>query len=375
VAGDLAPGREFRDPPPGQPIPVLASRRLLEVYNKTIAPAWNLRRLPPGLDLVGLQIPVQVGFSIIPLKTEDRVVDARLALAGLSDRVPLYSLAIPVETVRRLHQEYGKADPGYSSVVLETRRPDDVPGVAEAVRRMGFAVDEGERAIAERVGLAITVTAGALALLALLMTALAALAIAQSLSASVRSRTRDIAILEAVGATAGDVRALVLAEAALVGLAGGVLGVLVAWLAARGADAAALRFLPDFPFRPETFFTFPPWLFALGVGGVLVFLADILAGAVAYQDQWVDRWVFPAWLVSAHEGIRAGATITLLASTAAMLFVELRSPRWSLPRLLYVLGIAAMVTLALRPRSLFLFLVIWTSQHWILATGDRKSVV
>jgi hypothetical protein len=278
VAGDLGPGRGFRDPPPGQPIPVLASRRLLEVYNKTIAPAWNLRRLPAGLDLVGIQIPVQVGFSIIPLKTEDKVYDARLALAGLSDRVPLYSLAVPVETVRRLHAEYGKADTGYSSVVLETGRPDDVPGVAEAVRRMGFAVDEGERAIAERVGLAITVTAGALALLALLMTALAALAIAQSLSASVRGRTRDIAILQAVGATAGDVRALVLAEAALVGLAGGALGVLVAWATARGADAAALRFLPDFPFRPETFFTFPPWLFALGVG---VSAAAAVLGALA----------------------------------------------------------------------------------------------
>ena len=110
-------------------------------------------------------------------------------------------------------------------------------------------------------------------------------------------------------------------------------------------------------------------LFALGVGGVLVFAADILAGAVAYQDQWVDRWVFPAWLVAAQDGIRTGATLILLAATAAMLLVELRSPNRSLPRLLYVLGIAAMVAFALRPRSLFLFLVIWTSQHWILATG------
>ena len=58
-------------------------------------------------------------------------------------------------------------------------------------------------------------------------------------------------------------------------------------------------------------------LFALGVGGVLVFVADILAGAVAYQDQWVDRWVFPAWLVSSQEGIRWGATVVLLATTAA----------------------------------------------------------
>ena len=278
VAADLAPGRKFDDPPAGDAIPVLASRRLLEVYNKTIAPAWNLRRLPPGLDLMGLQIPVQVGFSIIPQKTEDRVYDARLALAGLSDRVPLYSLAVPVETVRRLHKEYGKADAGYSSVVLEVARPDDVPDVAAAVRRMGFAVDEGERAMAERVGLAITVTAGALALLALLMTALAALAIAQSLSASVRGRTRDIAILQSLGATAGDVRALVLAEAGLVGLAGGVVGVGIAWLSARGVDAAALRLLPDFPFRPTTFFLFPPWIFALGVG---VSAAAALLGALA----------------------------------------------------------------------------------------------
>ena len=110
-------------------------------------------------------------------------------------------------------------------------------------------------------------------------------------------------------------------------------------------------------------------LFALGVGGVLVFLADILAGAVAYQDLWVDRWLVPAWLVSAQDGIRGGATLVLLAATGAMLFTEARAPRRSLPRVLYVLGVAAMVAVALRPRGLFLFLVIWTSQHWILATG------
>ncbi len=68
-------------------------------------------------------------------------------------------------------------------------------------------------------------------------------------------------------------------------------------------------------------------------------------------------------------GSAQGATLVLLAVTAAMLFAEARAPRRSLPRVLYVLGIAAMVAIALRPRSLFLFLVIWNSQHWILATG------
>src|SRR5262245_9032567 len=108
--------------------------------------------------------------------------------------------------------------------------------------------------------------------------------------------------------------------------------------------------------------------FALTAGGVIVFVADILAGAVAYQDQWVDRW-FPAWIVSAENGIRGGALLALLTITAIVLFAELRTPQWSLPRVLYIIGLAVMVGLALRPRSLFLFLVIWTSQHWILATG------
>src|SRR6185369_8984633 len=110
-------------------------------------------------------------------------------------------------------------------------------------------------------------------------------------------------------------------------------------------------------------------MFALGVGGALVFLADILAGSVAYQDLWIDRWLIPAWLASNQGGIRVAAMLAVLVATAVMLVAEARAPRRSLPRVLYVLGLAAMVTIALRPRSLFLYLVIWTSQHWILATG------
>jgi putative ABC transport system permease protein len=278
VEADLAPGAAWADPGSAGPIPIVLSRRLLEVYNRTIAPAWNVRRLPPGPALVGLELPVRVGFSIVPQKTEDRVYDARLALAGLSDRVPLYAIAMPVEVVERLHREYGKADQGYGSVALLARRPDDVPAVAAAVRRMGLAVDEGERATSERVGAAVAVTTGALALLALVMCALAALAIAQSLLASVRARVRDIAVLEAVGAAPADVRALLVTEAALTGLGGGVAGTALARAAAIAADALARRLLPDLPFRPETLFAFPPWLFAAGCG--VAALAAVL-GALA----------------------------------------------------------------------------------------------
>jgi hypothetical protein len=110
-------------------------------------------------------------------------------------------------------------------------------------------------------------------------------------------------------------------------------------------------------------------LFALSVGGLLVFIADLLAGTVAYHDQWIDRWFVSTWIVSAQDGIRTVATLALVIVTAVTLFAEMRASRPSLPRVLYIVGIAFMVGVALRPRSLFLFLVLWTSQHWILATG------
>jgi putative ABC transport system permease protein len=282
LAADLAAGASFEDGGEAAPIPIALSRRLIEVYNRTIAPAWNVRRLPPGPALVGIQVPVRVGWSIVPQKTEDRVYETRLLLAGLSDRVPLYAAALPLEAVRRLHREFARRDAGYTGVALLARRPDDVPALAAAVRRMGFAVDEGERATAERVGTAVAVTTGALALLALLMCALAALAIAQSLLASVRARAKEIAVLEAVGAAPADVRALLVVEAALTGLAGGCVGTAIARAVALLADAATRRGLPDFPFKPDSVFAFPPWLYALGVGvAVLAATLGALAPAAA----------------------------------------------------------------------------------------------
>jgi putative ABC transport system permease protein len=278
VASDVGAGRRFADPGPGGgPIPVLLSRRLLEVYDKTIAPAWNLPRLPPGVSLLGLEAPVRIGLSIVPGKQEQRVYPARIRLVGLSDRVPMYLMAIPLETARRLHAEYGK-EGGYTQVTLSARRPDDVPAVAAAVRRMGFNVDENERAAAERVGAVVAVTTGALVFLAVVMCLLAALAIARSLSASVRGRAREIAVLQALGATPSDVHRVVLLEGAMVGLAGGVAGTLLAVGLSLLADRVALRLLPEFPFRPDTFFALPAWLLLLGL---LVPVAGAVLGALA----------------------------------------------------------------------------------------------
>ncbi len=115
-------------------------------------------------------------------------------------------------------------------------------------------------------------------------------------------------------------------------------------------------------------------IFALVVGGALIFLADLLAGAVAYPDLWINRWLIPAWVGANQGAIREAAMFVLVIATAFMLIAEARAPHRSLPRVLYILGLAAMVAIALRPRSLFLFVAIWTAQHWILAMGLASQI-
>jgi putative ABC transport system permease protein len=277
VAADTRHGIPFEDPTGDGPIPVILSRRLLEIYDKTVAPTWGVPGLPPGFDPVGVELPVRVGLSIIPGKSERRVLEARVKLAGLSDRAPLYAMVVPLATVRRLHALYHRSDPGYGQVTLQAARPDDAPAIASAVRRMGFGVDTSERSAAERVGTVVVVTTGALAGLALLMSALAALAIARSRAASVVARSRDIALLQALGATSGDVRAVVLLEALWLGLAGGLAGTAAGFVAGLVCDLTWKRLLPDFPYRPETLFHFPGWLF---VGAVVMATGSAILGAL-----------------------------------------------------------------------------------------------
>jgi hypothetical protein len=92
-------------------------------------------------------------------------------------------------------------------------------------------------------------------------------------------------------------------------------------------------------------------LYALVVGGALVILAEVVAGTVYFIEVWVDPWLDPAWVASAAGTLRVLGTGIAAAATLALLVVEVRSPRRSLPRVSYMLGLAAMVIVAFHART------------------------
>src|SRR6267378_4503183 len=231
----------FEDRGESQPVPVVVNRRLLELYNKVFAPQRNLPRLTDSM---------QVG--------------------GFSERATLAGVSMPLAAIRRINRKYGADADTYSSALVRAQSADDVGEVAAGVRKLGLEIDDAERRYAVQIGAAVELVTLALSLLAALITLLAAVNTMQAFYASVRERTREIGVLRAVGATRGDVAAVVLAEAAATGLAGGVLGVILARLAGALLDQIARTGLPDFPFKPTTFFSFHPGHLVLGVGVALL---------------------------------------------------------------------------------------------------------
>jgi hypothetical protein len=109
--------------------------------------------------------------------------------------------------------------------------------------------------------------------------------------------------------------------------------------------------------------------FSLVVGGGFVVVAEALAGSIAFQDRWIDPLLGAGGADAFARTLRDGGIVFVVILTALMLRVELRSQRPSLPRVAYVLGISAMVLFAFLARDPFLFIVLWSVQHWSAAMG------
>ncbi len=274
VRADVAMG-EFKDPGAGKPIPCLVSTRLVEIYNKTFAPARNLPQLSPEL-LVGFVFPVEFNRSFVAATAPGPVTSTQLQIVGVSSRALLAGVTIPLEVAQRLNRDAEADAETFTAVTLAAQDPSATPRILDDVKQMGLNVDDQERRLAENAGAAVALTTSALALLSVLICLLAGINIAHALSAAVRARAKEIGVMQAVGAARSDVRNLVLAEAAVIGAGGGLAGTLVAVLVSLGVDRLSASYLPPFPFKPDTYFAFPPAVLA---GGALVGLFAALAGA------------------------------------------------------------------------------------------------
>lgn len=106
----------------------------------------------------------------------------------------------------------------------------------------------------------------------------AALGITNTMVMSIYERTREIGIIKVIGASFADVRALFLAEASLIGLIGGAVGLVLSYVASGIINKISIGFLQSgmMGSMPENISIIPFWLAAFAVG--FAFLIGLVSG-------------------------------------------------------------------------------------------------
>jgi ABC-type lipoprotein release transport system permease subunit len=263
-------------------VPVLLSNHLLEMYNGSFRQAYGLPRLNPDFA-VGLEFEMAFGASTLRPSRRLKAVRERMRIAGFSDKAIPLGVTLPLEFVRRVNRSFGMDADAYHSAIVTVGDRAAVPRVVEALRTMGLVVKDSG---AERAATLMAVVMAMVAMVGGAMVVVATISVGHAFFMVVLGRRREIGVLRAVGARRADVRWLVLCEAAVLGLVAGGVGASVAGVVARLADRMAANRLPDFPYKPETFFLFPWWLV---VGAVCLAVAACAAGAIAPAVRAVAR--------------------------------------------------------------------------------------
>jgi hypothetical protein len=254
VNADVAPGFRFEDPgPTANKVPVVVARRLLDLYNTTVAPAIDKPRLSAEA-VIGFSFEMELGSSYTrgtpdPSKVERLVAE----IVGFSDQATLIGITLPEATLRRWNQRHGAGDSPITGAFVRTRSARDAGPIAARIEEAGLKVDDTLKIV----GAAITIASILFVLFALALLLLAGFAIAQTFFLLVGERRTELAILRAMGAKKRDLRRLVLSEAAVVGVLGGLLGAIIGMGLALALDRLAAAFLPDVPFKPAHIVALP----------------------------------------------------------------------------------------------------------------------
>ena len=256
-------------------VPVVISRHLIELYNGSIATSHpGLPKIPDFVTSIfrGKTFTIELGRSYLgsAARNGGDPIQRQVQLVGISDKAVPLGITIPLGYVKRWNQRYAgpREASEYTSAVMVVRSKRDITPLAAYVKGMGLDLAESE---GEKVGLFITLATVLFTLISVIIIGIAAINIAHTFMMLITERRWEIGVLRAVGATRGHIRMVVLGEAGVVGLVSGGLGLLLAWLAASGCDWYSRHRIPDFPFKPDTYFAFTPALIVASVGFAALF--------------------------------------------------------------------------------------------------------
>jgi len=197
-----------------------------------------------------------IGVLRAPVKgdpADDRFLDSPLRDADL---------ILPRQTAEIFFLQLPRREEnGFSRVQVVVDHEDHLEEVVAEIKKMGLN-EFSMGLFVQQVRQNASLIGFAMDFIALIALIVAAIGIMNTMFTAVLERTREIGILKAVGARDSQVLWIFLIEGALIGLMGGLLGILIGWVASFPGDDYALRIMRKQGHQPmpNTVFLYPLWL-------------------------------------------------------------------------------------------------------------------
>ena len=218
--------------------------------------------------------------------------ELKLKIVGVTDLDPdsmrgaaRARVLLPLKLVQSLHvvqpnalrdtTQAASKTPTYSTVSVRVKDPARIQVVEDAVKKMGFntfSMLDATRSL-RRFFAVLDVFLGIFGSLAL---AVASIGIINTLVMAILERRREIGIMKAIGASDVDVQKLFFAEAGVMGLLGGALGVALGWMIGRLINLGTNVYLRSQDLTPEQIWFVPWWL--VGFAIVFAIVVSLLSG-------------------------------------------------------------------------------------------------
>jgi cell division protein FtsX len=257
-------------------VPIVMSPTMIELYNGQFAKSHGL----PVVDvdfvkwvtgrggLSAMRFSIGLGQTTIAgsntsIKHRPRRVEG--VLVGISQKAMPIGMTMPIQYIQRWNQEFmgDEAATTYSSIIVTLKERTQIAPFSQWLQdSLDLRLEDS---LGEKFATVLFVIRLVLILISLVIIGISAINIAHNFFMQVTERRRELGLLRAVGATQGDVRMVVLGEAALIGLIGGLLGILLGMAIAAGIDYASAHYLPRFPYKPATWFNFKWWIWLGGL--------------------------------------------------------------------------------------------------------------
>jgi putative ABC transport system permease protein len=228
------------------------------------------------------------GFSVIPKEKHLRIIgivetEPASGFGGFGSGRLLIPLPV-AETLRAaqvndlrdvLRGSSPSGKPAYASLSVRVKSPSLVDATEKKIKDLGFSAFSLLDA-SKSLRIFFSVFDLLLGIFGSLALAVATLGIVNTLVMAILERRREIGVLKALGAADSDVKQLFFVEAGVMGLAGGVLGVLLGWLIGQALTFATNIYLKRQELPGVQISSVPLWLIAGAIGFAV--LVSLIAG-------------------------------------------------------------------------------------------------